>query len=106
MTSADAETLADDGLRWLLGRAIETPDGLVWTGRTDDDEANPLLYSGAAGIVVALLEAHQHFGDDRYADAARQGARAIAAMVPDVPPSSLYFGLTGMAWALRCVDRA
>jgi hypothetical protein len=81
MTASDPEALADEGLRWLL-------------------------YSGAAGIVVTLLEAHRHFGDDRYADAARRGARGIAAMVPDVPPSSLYFGLTGMAWALRCVDRA
>ena len=80
--SADAESLATAGLEWLLGSASTTDDGLVWTGRPDDDEVDPTLYSGAAGIVVALLEAHRHLDDDRWADAAVRGASALAA-APD-----------------------
>jgi Lanthionine synthetase C-like protein len=104
MTAPDAETLAEGGLRWLLGVARQTQNGLLWTGSPDDDEVDPTLYSGAAGIVIALLEAHRHFGEDRYADVAVRGARAIAAAVDDVDHCSLYFGLTGMAVALRAVD--
>lgn len=103
-TVPDAEGLAAGGLSWLLAAAGETRNGLVWTGRLDDDEIDPTLYSGAAGIVIALLEAHRHFGDDRYADAAVRGARAIAAAVDEVDHCSLYFGLTGMAVALHAVD--
>ena len=90
MGGSDAETLAAGGVRWLLGLA--------------DDEFDPTLYSGAAGIVITLLEAHRHFGDDQYGDAAVRGARTIAAAVDDVDHCSLYFGLTGMAFALRVVD--
>jgi len=90
MGGSDAEMLAAGGVRWLLGLA--------------DDEFDPTLYSGAAGIVITLLEAHRHFGDDQYGDAAVRGARTIAAAVDDVDHCSLYFGLTGMAFALRVVD--
>jgi hypothetical protein len=100
----DAETLAAGGLRWLLGSATDTANGLVWTGSPDDDEVDPTLYSGAAGIVITLLEGHRHFGGDQYGEAAVRGARAIAAAVDDVDHCSLYFGLTGMAVALRAVD--
>lgn len=101
--ATDAQALAGDGLTWLIGQATETPDGLVWTGTASDVEVDPTLYGGAAGIVLTLLEAHQHFADERYADAAARGARALAAMVDDVEHCSLYFGLTGMAVALHSV---
>jgi lantibiotic modifying enzyme len=104
MTASDAETLAAGGLTWLLGQAADAHTGLVWTGSPDDHEVDPTLYSGAAGIVITLLEAHRHFGDDRYADAAVRGARGIAAAVDEVDHCSLYFGLTGMAVALHAVD--
>ncbi|MGH3720971.1 MAG: lanthionine synthetase LanC family protein [Pseudonocardiaceae bacterium] len=106
MTTAasDAETLATGGLQWLLGLACDTRNGLVWAGTADDDEVDPTLYSGAAGIVITFLEAHRHFGDDRYADAAVRGGQAIAAAVDDTDHCSLYSGLTGMAVALRAVD--
>jgi hypothetical protein len=99
----DASSLARDALDWLLATARDTGTGLAWTGRTDDDELNPTLYSGAAGIVLALLEGYRHFGDARYAEAAVRGARTIAAADDDWELSSLYFGLTGMAFALRSV---
>jgi lantibiotic modifying enzyme len=99
----DAETLAAGGLQWLLESARKANDGLEWSGSAGD-EVDPSLYSGAAGIVITLLEAHRHFGDDRYADAAIEGSRAMAASEDDVSHCSLYFGLTGMAVALGAVD--
>ncbi len=99
----DAQALAAGGLEWVLGSARDTEDGLVWTGAAGDDEVDPTLYSGAAGIVITLLEAYCHFRDDRYADAAVRASRAIAAAVDDTSHCSLYFGLTGMAVALRAV---
>jgi hypothetical protein len=83
--------------------ARETPDGPAWTSHPGTDEIDPTLYSGGAGIVITLLEAHHHFGEHRYADAAVRAARAIAADVPRWELSSLYFGLSGMAVALRAV---
>ena len=103
--TADGEALAAGGLEWLLGSAKPIGPGLAWTGTRDGDEIDPTLYSGAAGIVITLLEAHRHFRDDRYADAAIRGSRAIAAAVDDWDHCSLYFGLTGMAVALRAAGR-
>ncbi len=102
--ATDAESLAAGGLRWLLGLARESNGALTWRETPGGDEIDPTLYSGSAGIVITLLEAYQHFGDDRYADAAIRGARGIAAAIDSVSHCSLYFGLTGMAVALRAVD--
>jgi hypothetical protein len=97
-----AGDLAEAGLHWLLGSAVVAPEGLTWPGWPGGG-ADPTLYSGAAGIVITLLEAHRHFGGSRYADAAIRGARAIAAAAVEWPSCSLYFGLTGMAVALHAV---
>jgi hypothetical protein len=95
--------LAAGALDWLLGSARDTETGLMWTATPTDDEVDPTLYSGGAGIVFALLEAQRHFGDDRYGDAALRSARAIAAVADQEKRWSLYFGLTGMAVALHAV---
>jgi hypothetical protein len=100
----EVEGLAVDGLRWLTRVARETPEGgLAWTTRPSDDELNPMLYSGTAGIIPVLLEAWRHFGDDSYADAALRAARNLADSVDGIDDDSLYFGRTGMALALRAV---
>jgi hypothetical protein len=99
----DARDLVVGGLEWLLGTAVDSPEGLIWAAHPGDSEPDPTLYSGAAGIVVTLLEAHRHFGGRRYADAAIRGARSIAAAAREWPSYSLYFGLTGMAFALHAV---
>jgi hypothetical protein len=39
--------------------------------------ADPTLYSGESGVVLAMLEGYHAFGDDAYASAAAQGARTI-----------------------------
>jgi Lanthionine synthetase C-like protein len=98
----DGSLLARRALDWLLEMAHEQGTDLAWPGRPDDDELDPTLYSGTAGIVLALLEGYQHFGEDRYADAAVRGARTLAAAVArQWPLSSLYFGLAGLAFALQ-----
>lgn len=102
-TAAKVQTLAAGGLEWLLGLAVDTKSGPLWSGTADEVEVDPTLYSGGAGIVITLLEAHRHFADDRYADAAVRGSQAIAGAADRVAHSSLYFGLTGMAVALTAV---
>ena len=102
--AAAAQTLASEGLDWLLRMAQTTGPGLRWASTRADDELDPTLYSGTAGVVLALLEGHRHFGDDRFGDAALRGARTIAAAAEDWAHSSLYMGLTGMAFTLHAVQ--
>ncbi len=103
---AAATDLAEGALDWLLGSSQPTEVGLAWTDARSDDEADPTLYSGGAGVLMALLEAHRHFGDDRYAVAALACGRQLAADVEGYEHASLYFGLTGMAVALRALHDA
>lgn len=97
------EELAQGAVEWLLAQADTTEHGLVWRPVAGETQIDPTLYHGGAGIVLALLEAHQHFGQDRYREAAVRGARAIAEQVEREPYWSLYDGLTGMAVALHAV---
>jgi hypothetical protein len=97
-----AAVLARDALEWLLVVARERGMALEWTTWPGDEEFDPTLYSGTAGIMLALLEGYRHFGDDRYAVAAVRGATAVqAAADSGWELSSLYSGLTGLAFALR-----
>ncbi|MGH3212310.1 MAG: lanthionine synthetase LanC family protein [Trebonia sp.] len=98
-----AESLAVGALDWLLSSARSTGEGLTWVAAVPGAEPDFTLYHGAAGIVLALLEAQQHLGDDRYGDAAMRGAAAIAAAADHEGNCSLYFGLAGMAVALHAV---
>jgi hypothetical protein len=98
-----AESLSLGALDWLLGSARSTEAGLTWAATVPGDGANFTLYHGSAGIVLALLEAQRHFGDDRYGDAAMRGAAAIAAAAGEEENCSLYSGLAGMAVALHAV---
>jgi hypothetical protein len=98
-----ALTVAVGALDWLLASARPAEVGLAWPRTRADDGTDSTLYGGTPGIVLALLEAQRHFGDDRYGDAAVRGAASIAAAIDGEPSSSLYFGLVGMAVALRAV---
>ncbi|MFI0537511.1 lanthionine synthetase LanC family protein [Streptomyces sp. WSLK1-3] len=96
------EELAVDGLRWLVSTARETPEGgLAWPTDPAQEETDPTLYSGTAGIVSVLLEAWRHFGDDSYADLALRAGRGVAAAVDGHGDDSLYFGRSGMALVLH-----
>lgn len=103
MPTGKAETLAAGALDWLLGAARPAGTGWTWPATVPGTEADFTLYHGSAGIVLALLEARRHFGDDRYGDAAARGAAALAATADHVTDCSLYFGLTGKAVALQAV---
>jgi hypothetical protein len=98
-----AQGLAAGALDWLIGSARATASGLTWPAGPDDDSADPTLYHGSAGNIFALLEAQQHFRDDRYGDAAVRAARALAHEVDRQQDCSLFFGLTGTAVALQAV---
>ena len=98
----EVEELAVDGLRWLVAAARETGEGaLAWPTAPSQEETDPTLYSGTAGIVSVLLEAWRHFGDDSYADLALRAGRALAAAVDGGEDDSLYFGRSGVALVLH-----
>ncbi|MBM2618480.1 hypothetical protein JIG36_23265 [Actinoplanes sp. LDG1-06] len=86
----EAEALAAGALDWMMVSA---------------DSVDRSLYSGGAGVVLALLEAQHHFRDDRYGDAALRAATVLTDAIDDEADASLYFGLTGVAVALRAVHR-
>lgn len=65
----------------------------------------PSLYHGNAGVLLALKEAAEHFHDERYLHAVEAGADALAAQVESLEDCSLYFGLAGVAGALRSLGR-
>jgi lantibiotic modifying enzyme len=100
-----AEDLASAALEWLASSAQQHGDGIAWTGNAGAEEVDPTLYSGGAGIVLAFLEAHRHFGDERWAELAALGARGLAADVDGWEHRSLYWGTTGIAFALHSVAR-
>jgi hypothetical protein len=87
-----AERIARGAADWLAARV-------------ENGVQDPSLYHGLAGMVLALLEAQEHFGDRRYGDVAARGADELAAQVDLVEECSLYFGLTGGAVALRTLGR-
>jgi lantibiotic modifying enzyme len=87
-----AARLARGAADWLIGGAGVAAGDLS-------------LYHGLAGVVLALQEAYQHFGDDRYRRAAAQGADALSAQAAGLEDCSLYFGLAGVAVALGALGR-
>jgi len=89
---AQAARLARGAADWLI-------DGLAL------DPRDLSLYHGLAGVVLALHEAHRHFGDDRYGRAVERAADALSAQADGLEDCSLYFGLTGVAVALRALGR-
>ncbi len=69
------------------------------------DWAEPSLYHGRSGILLALHEADAHFDEPAYADAVDRGAEALAAGLDEVADCSLYFGLTGVGFTLHALGR-
>lgn len=102
-THADAESLAAQALEWLIDCAVDTNDGLAWSTTRSSNDRDPTLYGGGAGVVMALLEAHEHFGGDRFADVALAASKELGAAIDAWEQCSLYFGLAGIAVALQSV---
>ncbi len=66
---------------------------------------DPSLYHGLAGMLLGLHEAQQHFGGDEYGEVVERGAGALTEHVDVEQSASLYFGLAGLAVALRALGR-
>ena len=99
MVIVDRATRAEEATR-LARRAVDW----LLNGHAFDSE-DPSLYHGQAGVVLALQEAAEHFGDGRCGRAAAAGADTLAAKVESLENCSLYFGLAGLAGALRSLGR-
>ncbi|HZQ27333.1 MAG TPA: lanthionine synthetase LanC family protein [Acidimicrobiales bacterium] len=83
-------------LRWLLSQACPAPGGLAWG-------SGPCLYDGTAGVVLFLLEAADHLGDEQALDAARAGCGSLVVALNEpggVGGDGLYTGTAGVAFAL------
>lgn len=87
-----AERLGRSAVDWILRH-----DGADW--------ADPSLYHGQAGILLALNEAHAHFDDPGYANAVDHGGEVLAASLNEVADCSLYFGLSGIGFTLHAIGR-
>lgn len=72
---------------------------------TGIDRTDPSLYHGQAGVLLAVQEAQTHFNEPDYAAAVDRGADALTASLDSVLDSSLYFGLSGVAFALGALGR-
>jgi Lanthionine synthetase C-like protein len=102
--SPASEELALAALEWVAGTAVADGDGVWWSGKPSSAEPDPTLYHGTAGIVLALLEAHAHFGDRRWGELARRGTRWLAATMDTLDTATypaLYVGTAGTAFALH-----
>ncbi len=87
-----AEDLARGAADWLVDHA-------------GPDLEDPSLYHGRAGVVLALHEAHAHFGDDRYGDAVARGVEVQGTQVDGLENCSLYFGLAGVAMTWQALGQ-
>lgn len=92
-SGAEAARLARGAADWLVNRSAVTAS------------TDPSLYHGLAGVLLALHEAHRHFGEDIYGQAVERGADALSEMTAGLEDCSLYFGLAGAAVALRALGR-
>lgn len=101
MTVGPADDLAVGALDWLLTRSVDVDGGLAWASAEDQSDIDLTVYSGTAGIALTFVEAHRHFGDERFARTAQQAGRALAAGIDRERDSSLYFGVAGIAWTLH-----
>ncbi|RKT78981.1 lanthionine synthetase-like protein [Terracoccus luteus] len=99
--AAVAEDLARRAVDWLVAAREQQADRVSTVGSDPD----PSLYSGDAGVLLALHEAAEHTGSARLRRLVDEGADRLAAQVDDVDVSSLYFGLTGIAFTLHVLMR-
>ena len=106
--SPASEELALAALDWIEATAVADGDGVWWSGKPSSDEPDPTLYHGTAGILLALLEAHAHFGDARWGELALRATRWLAATMDTLGTAGypgLYFGTAGTAFALHEAGR-
>ncbi len=94
--------------RWIHTTRIETARGLIWLDgpeRPEGFQSTPDLYTGAAGIVLFLLELARATGDKTYKEDAGYGADSLIASLPakldpDNGETGLYQGAAGLGFTL------
>jgi lantibiotic modifying enzyme len=111
---------ADGAQQWLVRHAIPTADGVTWAADPlDPKSVQRSLYSGAAGVVLFLVEHARVTGQQGSLDLAVGGARELAAAVAragatrqrgsatefDGEGAGLYTGIAGVAVVLDRVHR-
>src|SRR5579872_5608295 len=97
--------------QWIHTTRIETSRGLIWLDgpeRPEGFQSTPDLYTGAAGIVLFLLELARLTGEKTYKEDAGYGADSLIASLPaklnpDDGETGLYQGAAGVGFTLRQV---
>jgi lantibiotic modifying enzyme len=94
--------------QWLIAAADRRPQGWCWPWRPGLTTAfGPGLGWGTAGPVMFFAEAFATTGDQRWLDAAKHGARWMAASLDDVAAGwagcGLFTGIAGWAVALDLI---
>lgn len=88
----EVRDLARDAAHWLVEQL-----------RVKDGDLS--LYHGLAGILLALVEADQAVGGEDFGRSVADGLESLVATLDKVQDSSLYFGLTGVAFTLQALGR-
>lgn len=99
--------MAIEAWNWVDASRISTGRGATWpSDPTDPESTGYTLYTHGPGVLPFALELHHATGDQRYLDAAVEGAAHLAATLSDVPSAGLYTGLAGIAFVLTETWRA
>lgn len=99
--------MAIEAWNWLDASRIHTGSGATWPADpTDPESTGYTLYTHGPGVLPFALELHHATGDQRYLDAATEGAAHLAATLASVPSAGLYTGLAGIAFVLTETWRA
>ncbi|MGA8255310.1 MAG: lanthionine synthetase LanC family protein [Nocardioides sp.] len=85
-----AEDLGRQAVEWMIATGTAEPSDLS-------------LYHGQAGVLISMHDAATHFEEDRYVEAAELRTTHLLERVDSMADSSLYFGATGIAFALSTV---
>ena len=95
--------LALEAGEWLESVRIDTPFGTVWpTAPGEESGAESHLYSGAAGVVLFLVDLHAATKDERWLAAARRGGEFLehVSQHDDAIGPGMYTGLGGVVFAM------
>ena len=99
--------VAIEAWNWIDASRINTGRGATWpSDPTDPQSTGYTLYTHGPGVLPFAIELHYATGDQRYLDAAVEGAAHLAATLADVPSAGLYTGLAGIAFVLAETWRA
>lgn len=115
MAAARAEdrphlAVALDAARWIRASTVRTGHGVTWPADpahpADAATESPSLYSGAAGVVLFLLELHRATGDPADLALACAGADELLASLDRQAEAGLYSGLAGIGFVLNETGKA